>query len=100
VYLRNEFKETYNNFTDERHLFRSRITELQEDTLMALAMSKDMEWWYEKSQQAIERVDYIGAVQQGRDKEEHNIWVLNKSNLNHVKKSAEYWEKIVWEPHR
>jgi hypothetical protein len=45
------------------HLFTARIAELQEDTLMALAMCKDMEWWYEKVQQAIERVDYIGAVQ-------------------------------------
>jgi hypothetical protein len=40
---------------------------------MALAMCKYMERWYEKAQQAIERVDYIGAVQQGRDKEEHDI---------------------------
>jgi hypothetical protein len=68
VYLRNEFKEAYNKFTDKRHLFTTRITELQEDTLMALATCKDMEWWYEKVQQAIERVDYIGAVQQGETK--------------------------------
>jgi hypothetical protein len=38
VYLRNEFKEAYNKFTDERHLFTARIAELQEDTLMELAM--------------------------------------------------------------
>jgi hypothetical protein len=68
VYLRSEFKEAYSKFTDERHLFTARIVELQEDTLMALATCKDMEWWYEKAQQAIERVDYIGAVQQGQIK--------------------------------
>jgi polyhydroxyalkanoate synthesis regulator protein len=73
VYLRSEFKEAYNKFTDERHLFTARITELQEDNLMALAMCKDMERWYKKVQQFVERVDYIGAVQQGRDKEEHDI---------------------------
>jgi hypothetical protein len=55
VYLRNEFKETYSKFTDERHLFTVRIVELQEDTLMAFATCKDMEWWYEKVQQAVEK---------------------------------------------
>jgi hypothetical protein len=43
---------------------------------MALTTCKDMEWWYEKAQQAMEKVDYIGAVQQGRDKEEHDISVV------------------------
>jgi hypothetical protein len=65
VYLRSEFQEAYSKFTDERHLFTAKIVELQEDTLMALATCKDMERWYEKVQQAMERVDYIGAVQQG-----------------------------------
>lgn len=32
MYLRSEFKEAYNKFTDERHLFTVRIAELQEDT--------------------------------------------------------------------
>jgi hypothetical protein len=32
---------------------------------MALTTCKDMERWYEKEQQDVERVDYIGAVQQG-----------------------------------
>jgi hypothetical protein len=36
---------------------------------MELATCKDMERWYEKVQQVMERFDYIGAVQQGRDKE-------------------------------
>jgi hypothetical protein len=49
MYLRREFKEAYNKFTDERHLFTARIAELQEDTLMALATCKDMERWYEKA---------------------------------------------------
>jgi hypothetical protein len=43
VYLRSEFKEAYNKFTNERHLFTAKIVELQEDTLMALATCKDME---------------------------------------------------------
>jgi hypothetical protein len=100
VYLRSEFKEAYSKFTDERHLFTARIAELQEDTLMALATCKDMERWYEKVQQAVERVDYIGAVQQGRDKEEHDIRVLNESSLDRIRKSVEYWEKMAREPHR
>jgi hypothetical protein len=62
MYLRSEFKEAYNKFTDEQHLFTARITELQEDTLMALSTCKDMERWYEKVQQAMERIDYISAV--------------------------------------
>jgi hypothetical protein len=65
VFLRRKFQEAYNKFTDEWHLFTARIAELQEDTLMALVTCKDMERWYEKSQQSMERVDYISAVQQG-----------------------------------
>jgi hypothetical protein len=61
---------------------------------MELAMCKDMERWYEKVQQAVERVDYIGVVQQGRDKEEHDIWLLNESSLDRINKSVEYWEKM------
>jgi hypothetical protein len=65
VYLRSEFQEAYRKFTYERHLFTKRIIELQDNTLMALVTCKDMERWYKKVQQAMERVDYIGAVQQG-----------------------------------
>jgi len=65
VYLRSEFKEAYCKFTNEWHLFTTKIVELQEYTLMALTTCKDMERWYEKAQQDVERVDYIGAVQQG-----------------------------------
>jgi hypothetical protein len=62
VFLRSEFKEAYNKFANERHLFTARIVELQEDTLMALETCKDMERWYEKAHQAMERINYIGMV--------------------------------------
>jgi hypothetical protein len=84
---RSEFQEAYNKFTDERHLFTARIVELQEDTLMALATCKDMERWYEKAHQAVERIDYISAVQQGRDTEEHDIRVLRERNIDRIRKS-------------
>jgi hypothetical protein len=100
VFLRSEFQEAYNKFTDERHLFTARIVELQEDTLMALATCKDMERWYEKAHQAMERIDYISAVQQGRDAEEHDIRVLRESNIDRIRKSTEYWVKMAQEPHR
>jgi hypothetical protein len=48
----------------------------------------------------VERVDYIGAFQQGRDKEEHDIWVLNERSLDRINKSAKYWDKMSREPHR
>jgi hypothetical protein len=52
---------------------------------MALTTCKDMERWYERVQQAVERLEYIDVVQQGRDKEEHGIQMLGKSSLNHMK---------------
>jgi hypothetical protein len=100
VYLRSEFEEAYNKFKKERHLFTAKIVELQEDTLMALTTCKDMERWYERAQQAIERIEYIDAVQQGRDKEEHDIQMLGKSSLDRMKRSTEYWAKMSQEPHR
>jgi hypothetical protein len=90
VYLRSEFKEAYNKFTDEQHIFTARIFELQEDTLMALAMCKDMERWYEKVQQAMERIDYISAMQKGRDTEEHGVQVLRERSIDRIRKSIEY----------
>jgi hypothetical protein len=48
VFLRSEFQESYNKFTDEKNLFTARISKLQEDTLMELATCKDMERCYEK----------------------------------------------------
>jgi hypothetical protein len=76
VYLRSEFEESYKQFTKERHLFIAKIDDFQEDTLMALATCKDMERWYQRVQQAVERLKYIDAVRQGRDKEEHGIRML------------------------
>jgi hypothetical protein len=100
VYLRREFKETYRSFIDKRHLFTARIAKLQEDTLMALVTCKDMERWYEKSQQAVEIIEYISMVKKGRDAEEHDIQVLIERSIDCIKKSIEYWEKMAWEPHR
>jgi hypothetical protein len=62
VYLRSKFEVAYNMFTHEWHLFTAKITELQEDTLMALATCKDMERWNERVQQVVERLKYIDAV--------------------------------------
>jgi hypothetical protein len=99
VFLRSEFQEAYNKFTDERHLFTTRIIELQEDTLMEMTMCKDMERWYEKAHQAVERIDYISTVKYCRDIEEHDIWVLRESNIDCIRKSIEYWVKMAQEPH-
>jgi hypothetical protein len=63
VFLRSEFQEAYGKFMNERHLFTAEIADFQEDTLMALATYKDMEIWYEKAHQAVERIDYINVVQ-------------------------------------
>jgi hypothetical protein len=38
VFLRSEFQDAYNKFTNERHLFTTGIAHFQEDTLMASAM--------------------------------------------------------------
>jgi hypothetical protein len=59
VFLRSEFQDAYSKFTSERHLFTAGIADFQEDTLMVLEMCKDMEIWYEKSHQEVERIDYI-----------------------------------------
>jgi hypothetical protein len=67
---------------------------------MALAACKEMERWHERAQQAVERLKYIEAVQQGREKEEHGIWLLNKNSLDRIKRSVEYWTKMSRDPHR
>ena len=64
---------------------------------MALATCKDMERWYEKEHQYVERIDYINLVQQGRDDEEHEIWVLRESNIDRIRKLVEYWVKMAQE---
>jgi hypothetical protein len=53
MFLRSEFQDAYDKFMNERHLFTAIITDLQEDTLITLATSKDMERWHEKAHQAV-----------------------------------------------
>jgi hypothetical protein len=100
VFLRSEFQYVYGKFTNERHLFTTMIANFQEDTLMALETCKDVERWYEKAHQAMERIDYITAVQKGQDAEEHSIRVLRDSNIDRIRKAVEYWVKMSQEPQR
>jgi hypothetical protein len=67
VFLKSEFQYAYAKFTSERNIFIAGIADFQEDTLMALATYKDVEKWYEKTYQVVERIDYINAMQKGRD---------------------------------
>jgi hypothetical protein len=67
---------------------------------MDLTACNDMERWHERAQQAVERLEYIEEVQQGREKEEHGIQLLNKNSLDRIKRSTEYWTKMSWDPHR
>jgi len=67
---------------------------------MALATCKDIERWYKKVQQAVERINYISTVHKGPDNEEHDIWVLRESSIDHIRKSIEYWVKMSQELHR
>jgi hypothetical protein len=53
MFLRSEFHDAYSKFMNERNLFTTRITDFQEDTLMALETCKYMEIWYEKAHQAV-----------------------------------------------
>jgi uncharacterized protein YaeQ len=69
MFLRSEFQDAYAKFTNERFLFTAGISDFQEDTLMALKTCKDVESYYEKDHQAMERIDYINVVQKGRDTE-------------------------------
>jgi hypothetical protein len=48
----------------------------------------------------MENIDYISAVQQGRDTEEHDIRVLRDIIIDRINKSAEYWVKMAQEPHQ
>jgi hypothetical protein len=100
IFLRSEFQDAYNKFTSEWYLFTAGIADFQEDTLMVLAMCKDMEILYEKAQQVVERIDYISVVKKGRDAEEHDIRVLRDNNIDCIMKSAEYWVKMAQEPQR
>jgi thioesterase domain-containing protein len=67
---------------------------------MALATCKDMERWYEKAHQVVERIDYISAVQNSRDAEEHDIRVLRDNNIDLIRKAVEYLVKMAQEPQR
>jgi hypothetical protein len=66
---------------------------------MALMTCKEMEKWHEKAQQAVERLEYIEAVQQGREKENHGIRLVGKISFNHMK-SVEYWAKMTLDSHQ
>ena len=98
--LRSEFQDSYAKFTNERHLFTIGIVDFQEDTLTKLETCKDMERWYEKAHQAVERIDYINSVQKGWDAEEHDIQVLRDNNIDQIRKVVEYWVKMAQEPQR
>jgi hypothetical protein len=78
----------YGKFRRERDLFTARIADLQEDTLMGMATCKDMQRWFEKAHQALERIDYISEIQKGRDSEEHGIRVLMDSSITRIRKAV------------
>jgi hypothetical protein len=65
IFLRSEFQDTYAKFMNEQHPYTAGIFSFQEDTLMELATYKDVERWYEKAHQELERIDYINVVQKG-----------------------------------
>jgi hypothetical protein len=65
---------------------------------MALETCKDVERWYDKAHQVVERIDYISVVQKGRDIEERNIHVLRDNNIYQIRKAVEYWVKMEQEP--
>jgi len=69
MFMRSEFQDAYAKFTNEWHLFTAGIANFQEDTLMELATCKDVERWYEKAHQEVERIDYISLVHKGQDTE-------------------------------
>jgi hypothetical protein len=62
VFLISKFQDAYYKFTNKRHLLTAGIVDFQEDTLIALATCKDMEIWYEKAHQAVERIEYISVI--------------------------------------
>jgi hypothetical protein len=90
MFLRIEFQDAYSKFTSEWHLFTTGIDDFQEDTLMVPETCKDMERWYEKYHQTLERIYYISVVQKGQDVEENDIRVLRDNNINRIRKSVEY----------
>lgn len=81
VLLKSEFREIYGKSRRERDLFTARVADLQEDTLMGMATYKDMQRRFEKAYQALERINYISEIQNGRDSEEHGIRVLMNNSI-------------------
>jgi len=67
---------------------------------MELTTCKEMERWNEKSQQVVERLEYIEAVQQGQEKEIYGIRMVRKSSLDRMKRSVKYWVNMSRDPHR
>jgi hypothetical protein len=100
MFLRSEFQDTYAKFMNEQNLFTASIADFQEDTLMELVASMDMERWYEKSHQVVEMIDYISTIQKGWDTEENKIRVLRDNNIDRIRKAIEYWVKKTQEPQR
>jgi hypothetical protein len=96
--LRSEFQDAYGKFMNEWHLFTVGIAEFQGETLMVLATCKDVEIWYDKAHQEVERIDYISMVQKGRDNEDHGIRVLRDNNIDRIRKATKYWVKMAQEP--
>jgi len=52
---------------------------------MEITTCKEMERCCERAQQAVERLEYIEAVQQGRDKEKHGIQMIGKISISRMK---------------
>jgi hypothetical protein len=67
---------------------------------MALVTHKDVERWYEKAHQAVERNNYINVVQKGRDAEDPDIQVSRNNNIDRIRKAVEYWVKMAQEHQR
>jgi hypothetical protein len=62
VFLKSDFQDAYEKFTNERHLFTVGISNFQEDIVMELETYKDVEIWYEKAYRAVEIIDYINTL--------------------------------------
>lgn len=65
-----------------------------------MATYKDMQRRFEKAYQALERINYISEIQNGRDSEEHGIRVLMNNSITWIQKAVEHWVSMVQEPQR
>ena len=59
-----------------------------------------MQWWYEKAHQALEQINYISEVQNGRDIEENGISVLMDNNIAKIRKEVEHRVRMIQKPHQ